>query len=258
MARLWPPWPRRAPAPLAATVPAGIRVYAVGDVHGRLDCLEMMERMIAADIAARPVQAPVVIHLGDYVDRGPDSRGVLEALATARGPGRHHLLGNHERVLLDALEDPALLREWSAIGGIAALRSYGVDATPLLRGQDPAPVARALRAAMPAHHLDFLRRLELMLVVGDYCFVHAGLRPGVALDRQDPHDVIWLRDAFLNHRGSFGHVVVHGHTPVAEAEIHPNRINLDSGAFASGRLSAAVLEGRTVRIMVAAPGSPPR
>lgn len=248
---------RQAPAAarIAASVPPGVRVYAVGDVHGRLDCLMLMEAMIADDIAARPIANPVVIHLGDYIDRGPDSHGVIETLSMAATPARHHLLGNHERFLLDALDNPARLEGWSAVGGLAALRSYGVDPGPLLRGRDPGPVADALREAMPPHHLAFLRRLDLMLVVGDYCFVHAGLRPGVALERQEADDVIWLRDEFLNHRGSFGHVVVHGHTAVPEAEIHPNRINLDSGAYASGRLSAAVLEGATVRIMVAQPAS---
>lgn len=241
--RLW-----GAPAARRARIPDGARVYAVGDIHGRLDCLLAMEALITADLAAQPIPHPIVILLGDYVDRGPDSRGVLQhLLADMSGIERHLLRGNHEDMLANVLADPGLMPAWQEIGGTETLLSYGVDPPTLRHAEDAAQTSAALARAMPTAHLALLERLETVLVVGDYCFVHAGLRPGVPLERQRPSDLLWIRDEFLDHTGSHGCVVVHGHTPVDAMDVRDNRINIDTGAYATGRLTCVVLEGEGLR-----------
>lgn len=232
------------------SVPAGERVYAVGDIHGRLDLLERLLEMIAADQAARPHAATRVIFLGDYIDRGPDSRAVIERLqgGPPRGLSWHFLRGNHEAIMLRCLEGPAMFANWAANGGLATLKSYGLDARfsangPMLLSQ--------LREVLPEAHRAFLRGLKMTMEVGDYFFVHAGVRPGVPLASQAEEDCLFIREKFLRHRGSFGKIVVHGHTPVAEPEVLANRIGIDTGSFFSGRLTALRLEGTTRAFLTA-------
>lgn len=220
-----------------ATLPAGRRVYAIGDVHGCLDRLVALHERIRRDLAERPVADPVLVHLGDYVDRGPDSAGVVRRLMTDGVPGVHRvdLLGNHEDMLLRAVDtaEPEALAHWLGNGGLAALRSWGVTTLP-------AP--DALGGLIPPDHLAFLRGLPLYHREGGYLFVHAGLRPGLPLERQSRDDLVWIREPFLSWSGGFGAVVVHGHTPMAAPVVKRNRIGVDTGAVLGGPLTCLVLE----------------
>jgi serine/threonine protein phosphatase 1 len=233
-------------------VPEGHRVYAVGDIHGRSDLLDRLLGLVTTDIQAdTPTQAHLVL-LGDYIDRGLDSRGVLDRLSQpAEGPyGTICLKGNHEDSLLRFLDDVSVGHGWLRYGGLATLVSYGIarpdrmdEATFLDHAQEQ------LRRHLPPRHLAFLHRLKLQVRVGDYQFVHAGVRPGVPLDRQDPDDLIWIRDEFLHSDADYGAVVVHGHSITDEPHIRHNRIGIDTGAFATGRLTCLVLEGETRRFL---------
>ncbi len=237
-----------APSSGPARVPDGLRVYAVGDVHGRLDLLQQTERMIFRDLETRPVERALSIYLGDFIDRGPDSCKVVDYLLTAQSDGlqRRFLRGNHEETMLQFLEEPGIVESWRRYGGLETLVSYGVDVRELMRGAGAEEARQALRRALPGEHLAFLQNLETLLVIGDYCFVHAGLKPGVPLDRQTPESMLWIREEFMDFAGDFGKVVVHGHTPVDEPARLPNRISVDTGAYLTGRLTTAVLEGESV------------
>lgn len=224
-------------------VPPGQRVYAIGDIHGRADCLE---RLLAAidDDARQASSATTIVFLGDLVDRGPDSCGVVER-AMARGAAGNcvFVMGNHEEVMIRAWEGEApLVRLFHQIGGRETLISYGVDAAHYDRA-DLNEVARMIAAHVPAEHVAFLRQMRDGHIIGDYTFVHAGIRPGVAHDAQQGSDLRWIRREFLDDRRDHGTVVVHGHTVTPEVERLPNRIGIDTGAYASGRLTAIGLEG---------------
>lgn len=227
--------------------PEGLRLYAIGDVHGRLDLLAAMHGVIAAELARdRPADWRVV-HLGDYVDRGPDSRGVIEFLIEARERDARHLFlaGNHEAGLLDFLENPEPYGLFMRFGGIQTAQSYGVDIAAA-----PAGLAAAtLAAAIPARHMAFLRGLGVSAGFGDFFFCHAGIKPGVPLGLQDRHDLTWIRDEFLDHADLHPKVIVHGHTPQPEPQVLPNRINVDTRAYASGRLTALAIDGADKRIL---------
>jgi serine/threonine protein phosphatase 1 len=235
---------RPAPAPGSARLPEGRRVYAVGDVHGRADLLRELHRRIADDAEGAPGERAIV-YLGDYVDRGPESRDVLDLLLDEGPAGFEQvtLMGNHEAMLLEFLENAESGPQWLWNGGGATLLSYGVS-PPAQVGEGSAleELREALAAALPARHLGFLRGLRLSHVEGGYAFVHAGVRPGLPLELQGPEDLLWIRGEFLNSRLDHGHVVVHGHTIGRDVEIRPNRIALDTGAYVSGRLSALGLE----------------
>lgn len=243
--------PRRAETPVFS-LPEGQRVYAVGDVHGRADLLPGLERRIAADMASRPApDEALVIFLGDYVDRGADSWLVIERLARghfADLPGRF-LLGNHEHAMLTFLSDPIWASDWLAWGGDATLASYGVPVPD--RGDEAKlrSAAATLMERVPLAHLDFLQSLETTIVLGDYLFVHAGVRPRVALDRQRRDDLLFIREPFLSAKRSLGYRVVHGHTVAPEVELLPYRIGVDTGAFETGRLSVVAIEGTDARIL---------
>jgi serine/threonine protein phosphatase 1 len=238
---------RPAAAATVAAVPPGRRVYAVGDIHGRADLLDRLTRLIAEDAAAHPEAAPLLVYLGDYVDRGAQSREVLDRLIEGPPPGFEavHLLGNHELAMLRFLDDVAIGPTWFAYGGMATLLSFGirVTASALEGGAGLQALQARLRARLSTPQLAFLRSLELTHVEGDYLFVHAGIRPGVPLDRQSPDDLLQIREEFLRSPLDHGKVVVHGHTVTAEPEIRANRIGIDTGAYATGRLSCLVLEG---------------
>jgi serine/threonine protein phosphatase 1 len=232
----------------ASQAPAGMRIYAVGDIHGRLDLLDQVAGWIARDMEGCACDG-LTIFLGDYVDRGPNSAGVLERLSGGDFPTRFEALrGNHEDVMLRILDDAASIGEWRQLGGLATLHSYGVPVADALRGQNYARAREDFLEKLPARHIEFLRATRLCAEAGDYFFCHAGVRPGVALDRQSPGDLLWIRGEFLNFQGSFGKRVVHGHTPVEHPEVLPNRINLDTGGFATGALTCAALEGPEVRL----------
>jgi serine/threonine protein phosphatase 1 len=231
-----------------ACLPGGELVYAIGDIHGRADLLSLLLADIAADAeASQDVTERTLIFVGDYVDRGPDSRQVVEMLITSlpQGFDVHFLKGNHEAILLDFLEDASWLDDWRANGADATLLSYGVDVERLVRTRAPSEEwRRAFAAALPETHRRFYQGLELKVSRGDYLFAHAGVRPGVPLDAQEPHDLIWIRGAFLESEEPFGKVVVHGHTPAVEPQLRANRIGIDTGACFTGRLTALKLQGR--------------
>ena len=233
-----------------ARIPEGVRVYAVGDVHGRADLLERLFAGIDADIKSRPVDLTIEIFLGDYIDRGPASSRVLDRLIDRR---RFHRLiclrGNHEAYLQEFLKDPAIFDEWSRNGGYETLLSYGLTPSLSVDPNERVRLANALSRALPEKHLRFLESLRTTFTCGDFYFVHAGVRPGIPLKQQSKEDLLWIREDFLSHEEQFEKVIVHGHTPVINPDIRPNRINIDTGAFATGRLTCLVLEGQTLEII---------
>jgi serine/threonine protein phosphatase 1 len=229
--------------PAPASLPAGQRIYAVGDVHGCADRLRTLHQAIAADLAARPAAETLLLHIGDYIDRGPDTAGVIEMLRHGPplpGAGMVNLMGNHEDMLLTTLahpRQPDRAAHWLDNGGGASLASWGLEAT-----DGPA----AWQRQIPAAHLEFLRSLALRHTAGGYLFVHAGVRPGVPLDRQSTEDLLWIREPFLSYGGDFGAVVVHGHTPIRQPAVRPNRVGIDTGAVMGGRLTCGVFEADRV------------
>lgn len=236
-----------------AQVPDGLRVYAIGDIHGRADLLERLLQLIEADFQDRPAARGRIVYLGDYVDRGPDSRGVIDILLADPPAGLDavHLKGNHEDFLLRFADGGATGETWLMNGGGATMASYGVaeaaDTFHAIWHLDE--IRRNFVDAMPAAHDVFFRALALYHVEGDYLFVHAGLRPGVALERQSAEDMMWIRDDFLRAESDFGHVVVHGHSARPDPVERPNRIGIDTMAYRSGRLTALVLEGTSRRYL---------
>jgi diadenosine tetraphosphatase ApaH/serine/threonine PP2A family protein phosphatase len=239
-----------APRP-AAEAPSGTRIYAIGDIHGRSDLLDRLHDMIRVDALGHPSAEKVVVYLGDYVDRGDDSRGVIDRLIDRPLSGFRTvaLRGNHEEFLLRFLDDPEVGPAWIANGGDATLYSYGVDWRPAFGEGDLPAVSEAFRRELPRDHLAFLDGLALSDVEGDYLFVHAGIRPGVALAAQTPDDLMWIRGEFLDSTADHGHVVVHGHTITESPEMRDNRIGIDTGAFATGRLTCLVLDGAERRLL---------
>ena len=228
-------------------LPEGVRIYAIGDVHGRADLLDSVLSRIDAHTAAYPVVRPIHVLVGDYIDRGPASCEVLELLITcAQGREMVFLRGNHETFMLEFLQNPAVFRDWGKMGGIETLMSYGLKPTI---NADPAAqkdLASALNSVLPKAHRDFLDSLISSFSCGHFFFAHAGVRPGVPLAKQRDDDLLWIRDDFLLYEEDFGKIVVHGHTPVRELDIRPNRINIDTGAYATGRLTCLIIEGDSI------------
>lgn len=227
-------------------IPEGLRVYAVGDIHGRLDLLDRLLATIAGDDRTRgPGVETRYIFLGDLIDRGPESRGVVQRLLdfSRSGANVRFLMGNHEQVFLRAIAgDEKALRFLVRIGGRETLLSYGIEAEDY-RTLDFAALAARAAERVPVEHLDFLAGFEDWIELGDYLFVHAGIRPGLALEEQVRSDLCWIREEFTSHRDSFGKIVVHGHSITEDIDLRANRIGIDTGAFASGKLTAIGLEG---------------
>jgi serine/threonine protein phosphatase 1 len=235
---------------LDAEGPAGMRIFAVGDIHGRLDLLKAMRGRIADQIAADPPQDWRIIYLGDYGDRGPDTRGVIaDLIAQKEADARVIMLrGNHDQAFLDFLGTGDRMRLFERYGGFETAASYGVTAD-FTSPEAGDATKEALVAAMPADHLRFLADLPLTAEFGDFFFCHAGIRPGVPLAEQSRHDLIWIREEFLDDPRLHPKVIVHGHTPVAEPEIMPNRVDVDTLAYRSGVLTALVIEGREKKML---------
>jgi serine/threonine protein phosphatase 1 len=234
-------------------IPAGEAVYAIGDVHGRLDLLEDLLTRIRIDANRHAASGRRLIFLGDYIDRGAESRGVVERLLQDPLPGFEtvRLMGNHEEAMLAFLDGESDGLDWLAFGGLETLMSYGVPLRRFPHASDAmAGLRSALAAVVPVAHVDLLRGCLLHYSVGDYVFVHAGVRPGIALGKQAPRDLLWIRDDFLRVRIPLpGRVVVHGHTICDLPQNRENRINIDTGAFVSGRLTCLVLRGSERRFL---------
>jgi len=237
--KLLSPTPQRT----VTCVPDGQRVYAVGDIHGRADLFGDIISAIEADDRARGASQTTVILLGDLVDRGPDSRGVIDAARDwSRRRAVRILLGNHEEMLLKSLEDEGALRQFTRMGGRETILSYGITRDAYLE-MTFGELRAAMAAGIPFEDLDFMRAFEDMIVIGDYVFVHAGIRPSVDLDSQSPADLRWIREPFLSHVSHGGTCVVHGHTVTDAPDVRPWRVGIDTGAYASGLLTAVGLEG---------------
>ena len=235
-------------------VPDGERVYAVGDIHGRCDLFRALVDAIEEDDAASPEARSLVILLGDLVDRGPDSAGVLKL---ARGWRERRdvrvLMGNHEEMFLQSFEDKEVLRHFLRHGGKETILSYGVD-RKAFTAATMKEAQQMMHDAVDPEDIAFIAAFEDRVQVGDYLFVHAGIDPARALDDQRQKDLRWIREPFLSHDESYegGVLIVHGHTIRDEPETRGNRIGIDTGAYSSGRLTALVLEGAERRFIVAA------
>ncbi len=235
-------------------LPDGVRVYAIGDIHGRLDLLQILHTKIQKDLEARPPEECVLVYMGDYVDRGPHANGVISALI--RGvpfqAEAHYLKGNHEDALLTFLDDPSFLRMWRDYGGAETLASYGVEVSTPTDDEDWVhETHKRFMAALPRTHLAFLQGLKLSYEKGDFFFTHAGVRPGVSLEDQQAADLLWIREPFLASKKFHGKVIIHGHTPQEQPVIKTNRIGIDTGAYITGALTAIVIEGTTFRFLQA-------
>ena len=227
------------------SVPAGYRVYAIGDVHGRLDLLDDTLSRVEADIDSRKPAENIIVFLGDLIDRGPSSAQVIERVRTYRRPGVRtvFLIGNHEEVLLRLLRgESRFLRDWLRFGGAECAKSYGIGATALKR-MEPARAVATLQQKIPKDHQAFLHSFVDTFRIGSYLFVHAGIRPGVPLADQSQADLRWIREPFLENGDDHGFIVVHGHTIAEQVDVRDNRIGLDTGAYRSGVLTAMGLEG---------------
>ncbi|KAA5603174.1 serine/threonine protein phosphatase [Blastochloris sulfoviridis] len=249
---------RRQPAaagqlpPVVHALTEGCRVYAIGDVHGHADLLGRMLETIDAEEARRPPATwTVELFLGDVIDRGPESRGVVDMLIEPPGGGRHRvcLRGNHEDCLLRFLAEPTVLATWRAFGGLETLASYGLSHRPLSTPEDFDAARIEFINKLPPAHKRFFEQTWLFYEQGGFFFAHAGVRPGVLLSEQTAEDLMYIRGPFVSYHGDFGKRIVHGHTPVAAVEVLPNRINVDTGAYATGRLSCVVIEGDRVDVL---------
>jgi len=231
----------------AARLPEGLRIYAIGDIHGCADLLEALLRQIDMDCRLYPTNRPIVVFLGDYIDRGPASREVLDLLlAYERTKESVFLKGNHETYVHRFLSEPTVLDEWRLCGGLETLVSYGLKPSINPDGLEQARLAKELVKSIPKRHLEFLESLSLSFNCGDFLFVHAGIRPGVPIRKQREEDLLWIREEFLSCEEQFEKFVVHGHTPVRMPDIRSNRINIDTGAFATGRLTCIVIEDSSI------------
>ena len=223
-------------------------IYVIGDVHGCIDLLKAAEARIHADIVAQSRQGLVIL-LGDYVDRGPCSAEVIEHLVapSALHLKRLCLCGNHEEAFLRFLAAPKIYRRWLDFAGPQTLLSYGVDILHIMDGGGGGLEAleRILAEAVPSSHLRFLESMPLCIRIGEYLFVHAGVRPGVLLSEQTDNDLLWIREPFLTKGPGTDMIVIHGHTPVLEPVFGLGRIGIDTGAYHSGRLTVLkILDGK--------------
>ena len=248
---------------MSATIPPGQRVYAIGDIHGRFDLLEALHDAISEDVAQAPDLDQTIVYLGDYIDRGSQVYEVVDALANdlPKGLRKVHLKGNHEDMMQGFLASTFPFGTWLVNGGDATLVGYDIDISPLtwanalafgeidVNQAEEDEIRAALADKLPVAHTEFLERLVLHHRCGDYIFVHAGIRPGVPLEQQDPEDIIWIREKFIRSNADHGGVVVHGHSIFDDVDIQSNRIGVDTGAWRSGRLSCLVLEGDDLRII---------
>lgn len=238
----------------APTVPKETIVYAIGDVHGCLDALDALHTKILRDAETSGCTRKIAVYLGDYVDRGPASKQVIDRLIEQPLDGFEtiHLMGNHEAMMIDFLADPEIGPGWMFNGGNTTLESYGLSGEfdfETASAETLENLQTAFAEALPDDHQKFLKTLTLCHEIGDYFFVHAGIRPGIPLDNQSDEDMLWIRDDFLDSAADHGKVIVHGHTITWEPQFRGNRIGVDTGAFVSGTLSALILENHEQDIL---------
>ena len=228
-----------------ASTPADTRIYAVGDIHGRADLLSEIIARIDDDVRRRPIAHTVEVYLGDYVDRGPGSRAVLDLLSVRLVTNRAVCLrGNHEAVMEAFLRDPAILQHWLPLGGMRTLASYGIELHD--ETETALDLQRRFLDAFPRAHELFMQCLRDQFTCGDFLFVHAGIRPDIPIEHQDVNDLIWIRNEFLYSTRKHERFIVHGHTPVPHPDIHHNRINIDTCAWRTGTLTCIAIEGSTI------------
>jgi serine/threonine protein phosphatase 1 len=259
-ATAYKPRARSRPAPVPAgpgkpaAVPPGRRVYAVGDVHGRADLLARLVAELSRDVASGGFEGrPILVFLGDYIDRGFQSREVINILLSPALSAfeTYFLKGNHESAMLQFLDDPAIGPRWGEFGGVETLVSYGVKPPRVRTSKEEwARASEDLNRLLPPEHRHFLASLDISVQIGDYVFVHAGLKPGVPLEQQSEYDLLWIRQEFLHDRRLFGPVIVHGHTPTETPYRDARRIGIDTGAYLSGKLTAARFEHDRVDFMM--------
>jgi serine/threonine protein phosphatase 1 len=231
----------------AASLPDGLRVYAIGDIHGRADLLKALLRQIDVDCKLYPSLRSIIVFLGDYIDRGPASREVLDVLLECkRVTEAVFLKGNHETFVHRFLSEPTILNDWRLCGGLETLVSYGLKPTLNPDALEQKQLAEEFARSIPKRHLEFLESLDCSFSCGEFLFVHAGIRPGIPIRKQREEDLLWIREEFLFHEQRFEKFVVHGHTPVSTPDFRSNRINIDTGAFATGRLTCIVIEGSLI------------
>jgi serine/threonine protein phosphatase 1 len=232
------------------SVSTGNRIYCIGDIHGRFDLLLDIQKMIRKDVAGFEGGRKLV-YLGDYIDRGDQSKQIIDLLIEEpmEDFSTVHILGNHEQAMLDFLQKPEAATFWLAFGGLATLNSYGVSGGTGTPADDLNDLRDQLERRLPSTHMDFLNACDLYHVDGDYCFVHAGIRPEIPLEEQHRDDLLWIRGDFIDSAVQHEHVVVHGHSITREVEMHPNRIGIDTGAFHSGTLTCLVLEDASKRLL---------
>jgi serine/threonine protein phosphatase 1 len=224
-------------------IPDGVRVYAVGDIHGRVDLLDDILSRVDADLVKRPVDRSIRVFLGDYIDRGPESFAVVDRLArSARENSVVCLKGNHEAYLARFLRNPNVLDMWRREGGLNTLLSYGLKPSLNSNNQEMVKLSTELNHILPLSHRMFFGQLKITFTCGDFLFVHAGIRPGVPLEDQREEDLLAIRDDFLLYKQPLSKFVIHGHSPVKEPEVRSNRINIDTGAYATNRLTCVMLE----------------
>jgi serine/threonine protein phosphatase 1 len=225
-------------------LPDGVRIYAVSDVHGRADLLRNVFAAIDLHLSRAGRARSLHVFLGDYIDRGPASRQTIDLLIERSYTHESVFLrGNHEAFLLDVLRDAGQMEAWKDYGGFQTLMSYGLAPSLKPNRDEQSELVRSLRAAMPEQHQQFFSRLRASFSCGDFFFVHAGVRPGVPLPEQREEDLLWIRDEFLDSEEDFGRFIVHGHTPVTKPDLRANRINIDTGAYATGILTLLTIEG---------------
>ena len=231
-----------------ASAPADTRIYAVGDIHGRADLLSEITARIDDDIRRRPIAHTVEVYLGDYIDRGPHSRTVIDLLAVRLVANRAVCLrGNHEAVMEGFLQDPAILQYWEPLGGMQTLASYGIELHD--DTETALDLQRRFLAAFPRAHELFMQCLHNQFSCGDFLFAHAGIRPDVPIEQQDVNDLIWIRNEFLESPLNHERFIVHGHTPVPHPDIRHNRINIDTGAWRTGTLTCIAIEDSTIMFL---------
>jgi len=230
-------------------LPAGHRIYAFGDIHGRVDLLDPLLERAVADVDARPVTRPIFVFLGDYVDRGPASNTVITRLIQMSNAFETVCLrGNHEAYFMNFLRDGSFLEYWARVGALPTLMSYKLSPSLKPDKEEALKLSAEMNEVLSDAHRSFFSQLRSSFICGDYLFVHAGIKPGLALSQQRDEDLLSIREEFLTHTGPFEKFVVHGHTPVREPDERSNRINLDTGAYATGRLSCLCIEEETRRI----------